>query len=74
MRFFCDELLQFFQTKDYKFQKILEDENFILHLAYRSDIFGVMNHFNCSLRGPESNIIDISIKLTVFTQKLHLWI
>ena len=66
------ELLQFLQTKDHKFQKILEDENFILHLAYLSDIFGVMNHFNCSLQGPESSIIDFSIKLTAFTRKLDL--
>ena len=68
------ELLQFFQAKDYKFQKILEDENFILLLAYLLDIFGDMNHFNCSLQGPESNIIDFSIKLTAFTRKLDLWI
>ena len=67
------ELLQFFQTNDHKFQKIL-DENYILHLANLSDIFGVMNHLNCSLQGPESNIIDFSIKLTAFTQKLTLWI
>ena len=33
------ELLQFLQTKDHKFQKILEDENFILHFAYMPDIF-----------------------------------
>ena len=33
-----------------------------------------MNHFNCSLQGPESNIIDFSIKLIAFTQKLDLWI
>ena len=71
---FCGELLQFFQTKDHKFQKILEDENFIRHLAYLSDIFGVMNHFNCSLQGYESNIIDFSIKLTAFIRKLDLWI
>ena len=33
-----------------------------------------MNHFTCSLQGPESNIIDFSIKLIAFTQKLDLWI
>ena len=68
------ELLQFFQIKNHKFQKILEDKNFILHLAYLSHIFEVMNHFSCSLQGPESNIIDFSIKLIAFTQKLDLWI
>ena len=51
MRLFAltKELLQFFQTKDHKFQKILEDENFIPHLTYLSDSFGIMNYFNCSL-------------------------
>ena len=33
-----------------------------------------MNHFSCSLQGPESNVIDFSIKLIAFTQKLDLWI
>ena len=33
-----------------------------------------MNHFNCSLQEPESNIIDFSIKLTAFIRKLDLWI
>ena len=33
-----------------------------------------MNHFSCSLQGFESNIINFSIKLIAFTQKLDLWI
>ena len=44
------EMLQFFQIKDHKFQKILEDENFIFHLAHQSHIFEVMNHFSCFLQ------------------------
>ena len=58
------KLLQFFQTKDYKIKKILEDINFILYLSYLSNILGVMNHRNCYLQGPESNIVDFAIKLT----------
>ena len=68
------ELLQFFQILHKKFQKILEDENFILYLTYQSHIFGIMNHFSCSHQGPESNIIDFSIKLIAFTKKLDLCI
>ena len=48
---FRKELLQFFQTKDHKFQKILEDKNFILQLAYLSDIFGVINTSIVIFRG-----------------------
>ena len=58
------KLLQFFQTKNYKIQKILEDTNFILQLFYLSDILDVMNHSNCYLQGPGSNIVDLAIKLT----------
>ena len=55
------KLLQLFQTKDYKIQKILEDINFILHLSYLSDILEVMNNCNCYLQGPGSNIVDFAI-------------
>ena len=68
------KLLQFFQTKDHEFQKILEDENFILYLAYLSDSFAAMNHFNCNLLGSESNIINFATNLTAFIRKLDLWI
>ena len=58
------KLLQFFQTKYCKIQKILEDINFIFHFSHLSDILGVMNHCNCYLQGPGSNIVDFAIKLT----------
>ena len=61
---FCvaqEDLLQLFQTKDYKLQKILEDINFILHLSYLSDILEVMNNCNCYLQGSGSNIVDFAI-------------
>ena len=58
------KLFQFFHTKDYKIQKILEDINFILHLSYLSDIFGVMNHCNCYLQRLWSNIVNFAIKFT----------
>ena len=65
-RFFVlqKKLLLFFQTKDYKIQKILEDINFILHLSYLSDVLEVVNHCDCYLQGPGSNIVDFAIKLT----------
>ena len=61
------KLLQFYQTKDHKIQKILEDIrlNFILHLSYLSDTLGVMDHCNWYLWEPGSNIVDFSIKLTI---------
>ena len=58
------KLLQFFQTKDQKIQKILGDINFTLHLSHLSDNLGLMNHCNCCLQGPGSSIVDFAIKLT----------
>ena len=63
------ELLQFFQTEDHECQKILENENFILYLAYLSDICGVMNHFSHYLQRPESNIIDFEATVAAFISK-----
>ena len=59
------ELLRFFRTKEREYQKTLDDENFILYLAYLSDVFGLMNHFNGYLQEPESNIIDFAAKLMI---------
>ena len=76
---FCAEkgAASVFPNKRSQISEILEDENFILHIVYLSHIFGVMNHFSCSLQGPESNIIDFSIKrskIKRFTKKLDLCI
>ena len=74
MRLFVlrEELLQFFWIKDDEYQKILEDKNFIRFLAYLSDIFGVVKHFNHYHQGPENNIIDFAAKLTAIIWKL-IW-
>ena len=61
-----------FPAKDHKYQKILEDEKFILYLGYLSDIFGVMNHFNRYLPRAESSIIGFATKLSAFILKLDL--
>ena len=60
------EAASVFQTNDYKIQKILKGINLILHLSYLSDILGVglLNHCNCYLQGPGSNIVDFAIKST----------
>ena len=68
------KLLQFFRRKDHEYQKMLGDENFILYLAYLSDIFVVMNYFKRYLQEPESIIIHFAAKLTALIRKLNLWI
>ena len=60
-------------------QKILEDINFILHLSHLLDILGLINHCNCCLQGPGSNIVDFTIKLTTLgvgkvRLASHMWL
>ena len=68
-----NELLLFFQQKDHDFQNDLEDEEFIVRLAYLSDIFEVFNHLNLSFQGQNCTVVDFVSKLGAFIRKLDLW-
>ncbi|XP_068235581.1 zinc finger BED domain-containing protein 5-like [Palaemon carinicauda] len=68
-----DVLLVFFKEKEHDFQKDLEDEEFISRLAYRSDIFGALNHLNLSFQGPDCTVTEFISKLGAFVRKLDLW-
>ncbi|XP_077966899.1 zinc finger BED domain-containing protein 5-like [Styela clava] len=67
------ELLTFFQDKRQDFKKNLENEAFILQLAYLSDIFQALNDVNRSFQGPDRSIQDFVSKLEAFVRKLDLW-
>ena len=60
--------------KEHDFQRYLEDEEFILRLAYLSDIFGDFIPFNLSFKGPNCTAIEIISKLGAFLWKLDLWL
>lgn len=69
--FNLDELVVFFIAKNHEFLADLQDEEFILSLAYLSDIFGPFNAFNLSLQGPKRSIIRGEAK--GLCSKLELW-
>jgi len=65
-----DELLVFLRKKDHDFRKYLEDEEFIMRLAYLSDIFEAINYLNLSFQGPNCTIVEFISKLGAFVLKL----
>ena len=67
------ELLKFFKEKNHKFKDDFENDNFILRMAYLSDIFQTLNVINLSFQGSNSNIAVFISKLEVFTCKLDVW-
>ena len=72
-----DELLVLLREKDHDFRKYLEDEEFIIRLAYLSDIFEAINQSfqgpNLSFQGPNCPVVEFISKLGAFILKLDLW-
>ncbi|XP_077974737.1 zinc finger BED domain-containing protein 5-like [Styela clava] len=61
------------RDKRQDFKKDLKNEEFILQLAYLSDIFQALNDVNRSFQGPDRSIQDFVSKLEVFVRKLDIW-
>jgi zinc finger BED domain-containing protein 5/7/8/9 len=58
---------------DKRFEQYILSNDWIVRLAYLSDIYEKMNALNASLQGPETNIIHSSAKIDAFIRKLNLW-
>uniref|UniRef100_G3NTB1 Uncharacterized protein n=1 Tax=Gasterosteus aculeatus TaxID=69293 RepID=G3NTB1_GASAC len=51
----------------------LKNSEFILILAYMTDIFAALNHLNQQMKGGGVNIIEAEENLKAFQKKLPLW-
>lgn len=49
------------------------NEDFLLKLAYLSDIFGKLNDLNLQLQGKDKYIPHLADRITAFTRKLQVW-
>nr|XP_061783570.1 zinc finger BED domain-containing protein 5-like [Nerophis lumbriciformis] len=49
------------------------DEQFLLKLAYLSDMFGKLNELNLQLQGKDKHIPQLADKITAFSRKLEGW-
>ena len=70
-----DEFLKLFKAKNHFFQNDLESKDFLIRLAYLSDIFKVLNNFNLSFQGPNLTATEFILKLrALIRRKLDLWV
>lgn len=50
-----------------------KDKQFLMKLAYLSDIFGRLNDVNLQLQGRDKHIPHLADKISSFTRKLDVW-
>ena len=67
-----NDLLTFFKEKNHNFKDDLENDEFILQLAYLSDISQACNLINLLLQRENSNVTVAISKLEPFTRKFDI--
>lgn len=58
---------------NYLFAAKFSDEEFLMKLAYLSDIFGKLNELNLQLQGRDKHLPHLADKICGFTRKLEMW-
>lgn len=61
------------QEHKYEVAEKICQENFLMKLAYLSDIFGKLNEINLQLQGKDKHIPQVADKISSFTRKLAMW-
>ena len=69
-----DELPKHFKAKNHNFQNDLGSKDFLIRLAYLSDIFEVLNNFNQTFQGLNLTVTEFILKLRALICKLDLWV
>ena len=67
------EIEMFLRQQDSSLVEHFESENFILSMAYLSDIFTYLNNLNISIQGKGINMITGREKISPSTSKLSIW-
>ncbi|XP_060755409.1 SCAN domain-containing protein 3-like [Neoarius graeffei] len=52
----------------------LEDQTWLAHLAYLTDVFGRLNELNTSLQGNDKTVLQMYDKVSAFMRKTDLWL
>ena len=68
-----EELFQYLTKENHPSAPMFSDTDFLLKLAYLTDIFEKLNILNSSLQGVDCNIIQHNEKLNSFIKKIDLW-
>lgn len=67
------ELHNFFTEHKSHLSSVLTDFDWLLKLAYLSDIFGKLNIWNLSMQGSVSDIFNVEKKTDAMVKKIILW-
>ncbi|CAH1106101.1 unnamed protein product [Psylliodes chrysocephalus] len=67
------ELLIYLQQTKSKYSEFICDPEFLLKLAFLSDLFEHLNILNKSLQGIDENVITAKDKIHGFTKNIDLW-
>lgn len=61
------------EERMYEAASKFSDEQFLLKLAYLSDVFGKLNELNLQLQGKDKHLPHLADKITAFSRKLEAW-
>lgn len=67
------ELLVYLEQAKSHYSEFISDPEFLLKLAFLSDLFEHLNNLNKSLQGRDENVITAKDKLHGFIKKIELW-
>ena len=67
------EVLMFLKENNKDLFTDFEDQNFIMQMAYLSDIFKELNNFNVSMQGSQHSIAEFISKLQALIKKFEIW-
>ncbi|XP_050985391.1 zinc finger BED domain-containing protein 5 [Labeo rohita] len=68
------EILAFLEAERvYDISGKFRDEQFLMKLAYLSDLFGKLNELNLQLQGKDKHLPHLADKITAFIRKLDVW-
>jgi len=68
-----EPLQRFLLEKNSDLANELSDENWVLKLAYLSDIFNLLNELSLSLQGKMTTLFKLADQVAAFKHKLKLW-
>ena len=60
------------EERMYEAASKFSDEQFLLKLAYLSDVFGKLNELNLQLQGKDKHLPHLADKITAFSRKLEV--
>ena len=61
------------EERMYEAASKFSDEQFLLKLAYLSDVFGKLNELNLQPQGKDRHLPHLADKITAFSRKLEVW-